>query len=381
MRTPIQPIETAPRLAAPPGPSPPRPSSPTALPAPGRGGRLQKQKLAFSNPLSPGGWECGGREGEGGVRAQRRSRDMDNRPDPDALLALAQAEEERERRGKLKVFFGATAGVGKTYAMLEAARELQARGVDVVVGWAETHGRKETAALLEGLERLPPCLVEHRGITLQEFDLDAAKARRPAVILVDELAHTNAPGLRHAKRWQDVEELLAAGIDVYTTVNVQHLESLNDLVGKITGVAVRETVPDSVLERAEQVELVDLPPEELLKRLQEGKVYVPEQAARARESFFRPGNLIALRELALRKTAERVDAQMQRYRELHGVAETWPIAERLLVAVSSGPNAAQLVRAARRLAEQLRAEWVVVYVETPAELRLPQQEKDRVWQT
>jgi two-component system, OmpR family, sensor histidine kinase KdpD len=306
---------------------------------------------------------------------------MDNRPDPDALLALAQAEEERERRGKLKVFFGATAGVGKTYAMLEAARELKARGVDVVVGWAETHGRKETEALLDGLERLPPCVVEHRGITLQEFDLDAAKARQPAVLLVDELAHTNAPGLRHAKRWQDVEELLAAGIDVYTTVNVQHVESLNDLVGKITGVVVRETVPDSILERADQVELVDLPPEELLKRLQEGKVYVPEQAERARESFFRPGNLIALRELALRKTAERVDAQMQRYRELHGVAETWPIAERLLVAVSSGPTAAQLVRAARRLAERLRAEWVVVYVETPAELRLPQKERDRVWQT
>ncbi|HEY7214452.1 MAG TPA: DUF4118 domain-containing protein, partial [Thermoanaerobaculia bacterium] len=306
---------------------------------------------------------------------------MDNRPDPDALLALAQAEEEKERRGKLKVFFGATAGVGKTYAMLEAARELQGRGVDVLVGWVETHGRKETEALLDGLERLPPCRVEHRGITLEEFDLDAAKARSPAVLLVDELAHTNAPGLRHAKRWQDVEELLAAGIDVYTTVNVQHLDSLNDLVGKITNIAVRETVPDSILERADQVELVDLPPEELLKRLQEGKVYVPEQAERARESFFRPGNLIALRELALRKTAERVDAQMQRYRELHGVAETWPIAERLLVAVSSGPNAAQLVRAARRLAERLRAEWVVVYVETPAELRLPQKEKDRVWQT
>src|SRR5262245_7524993 len=206
---------------------------------------------------------------------------MDNRPDPEALLALAREEEERERRGKLKVFFGATAGVGKTYAMLEAARELRGRGVDVVVGWAETHGRKETEALLAGLEILPPRLVEHRGITLTELELDAAQARRPAVLLVDELAHTNAPGGRHARRWQDVEELLAAGIDVYTTVNVQHLESLNDLVGKITGVVVRETVPDSILERADQVELVDLPPEELLKRLQEGKVYVPEQAARA----------------------------------------------------------------------------------------------------
>ncbi len=303
------------------------------------------------------------------------------RPDPDALLALAQAEEEAARRGKLKVFLGATAGVGKTFAMLEAAQELKRRGIDVLVGAVETHGRTETEALLEGLEILPPRLLDHKGIQLKEFDLDAARERRPAVILVDELAHTNAPGSRHAKRWQDVEELLAAGIDVYTAVNVQHLESLNDLIGKITGVVVRETVPDSVLERADQVELVDLPPEELLKRLHEGKVYVPDQAARAIESFFRPGNLIALRELALRKTAERVEAQMQRYRELHGVAETWPVAERLLVAVSSGPTAAKLVRAARRLADRLRAEWLVVYVETPAEARLPEKEKDRVWQT
>jgi two-component system sensor histidine kinase KdpD len=305
----------------------------------------------------------------------------DRRPDPEALLALAQAEEERERRGKLKVFFGATAGVGKTYAMLQAAQELRRRGVDVVVGVVETHGRKETGALLEGLEILPARLGEHRGVTLREFDLDGALARRPAILLVDELAHTNAPGSRHAKRWQDVEELLAARLDVYTAFNVQHLESLNDLIGKITGVVVRETVPDSIFERADQVELVDLPPEELLKRLQEGKVYVPEQAARAVQGFFRPGNLIALREIALRKTAERVEAQMQRYRELHGVAETWPVAERLLVAVGSGPNAARLVRAARRLAEQLRAEWVVVYVETPAELGLSKEERDRVWQT
>jgi two-component system sensor histidine kinase KdpD len=303
------------------------------------------------------------------------------RPDPDSLLALAQAEEERERRGKLKVFFGATAGVGKTFAMLQAAQELKRRGVDIVVGWVETHGRRETEALLAGLEVLPPRLDEHRGVTLKEFDLDAALARRAAVTLVDELAHTNAPGSRHAKRWQDVEELLAAGLDVYTAFNVQHLESLNDLIGKITSVVVRETVPDSILERADQVELVDLPPEELLKRLQEGKVYMPEQAERAMRSFFRAGNLIALREIALRKTAERVEAQMQRYRELHGVAETWPVAERLLVAVSAGPNAARLVRAARRLAERLRAEWMVVYVETPAELRLPKEDRDRVWQT
>ncbi len=306
---------------------------------------------------------------------------MRDRPDPDALLARAKAEEERERRGKLKVFFGANAGVGKTYAMLEAARELKRRGVDVVAGWIETHGRKETAALLEGLEILPAAETEHRGIRLREFDLDGALARRPAVILVDELAHTNAPGFRHARRWQDVEELLVAGIDVYTTVNVQHLESLNDLVGKITGIAVRETVPDSVLEGAEQVELVDLPPEDLLKRLKDGKVYVPEQAQKALQSFFRQGNLIALREMALRKTAERVEAQMQSYREQHGVAETWPVAERILVAVSAGPAAARLVRAARRLAERLRAEWLVVSVETPAEARLPEAEKDRLWQT
>jgi two-component system sensor histidine kinase KdpD len=246
----------------------------------------------------------------------------DSRPDPDALLALAREEEEKARRGRLKIFFGAVAGVGKTYAMLEGAQELRRRGVDVVVGWAETHQRKETEALLAGLEVLPPRTVEHRGITLRELDLDGALARRPAVLLVDELAHTGAPGSRHTKRWQDVEELLSAGINVWTTVNVQHLESLNDLVGKITGVVVRETIPDSFFDSADQVELVDLPAEELIKRLEEGKVYLPEQAERAVEKFFRPGNLIALRELALRKTAERVDAQMQRYRALHGIAET-----------------------------------------------------------
>ncbi|HBL27705.1 MAG TPA: two-component system sensor histidine kinase KdbD, partial [Acidobacteria bacterium] len=304
-----------------------------------------------------------------------------DRPDPDALLALAREEEERAQRGRLKVFFGAVAGVGKTFAMLESARELQRRGIDVVVGWIETHGRQETEALLTGLPILAPRTVEHRGITLRDFDLDGALARRPAVILVDEWAHTNAPGARHAKRWQDIEELLAAGIDVHTAMNVQHLESLNDLVGKITGVVVRETVPDSAFERADQVELVDLPAEELIKRLEEGKVYVPDQAARAVQQFFRPGNLIALRELALRKTAERVDAQMERYRQLHGIAATWPVAERLLLAVSSGPRSARLVRAARGLAAQLRAPWLVVYVETPAEARLPEEQRRRVWET
>jgi two-component system sensor histidine kinase KdpD len=305
---------------------------------------------------------------------------MSHRPDPDALLALANSEEERARRGKLRIFFGATAGVGKTYAMLEAAHELKRRGVDVVAGWVETHGRRETEALLEGLEVLPAREVDHRGVRLRDLDLDGAVARRPAVLLVDELAHTDAPEGRHARRWQDVEELLAVGIDVYTAMNVQHLESVNDLIGQVTGVVVRETVPDSLFDRADQVELIDLPIEELLKRLEEGKVYLPEQARQAAERFFRPGNLIALRELALRKTAAWVDAQMRRYRELYGIARTWPVTERLLVGVSSGRGADRLVRAARRLAERLQCEWLAVHVETPAEATLPEAERNRLWQ-
>src|SRR5882724_9808628 len=252
------------------------------------------------------------------------------RPDPEVLLARAKEEEARKSRGRLKLFFGAAAGVGKTYAMLEAARVLRADGVDVVVGCIKTHGRAETEALLEGLEGLPPRIVAYRSTTLKEFDLDAALARRPTVILVDELAHTNAAGSRHAKRWQDVLELLDAGITVYTTLNVQHVESLNDVVAKITGVVVRETVPDSALERADEIELVDLPPADLLERLQEGKVYVPAQAQEALHNFFRKGNLIALRELALRHTAERVDAQMQDYMRDHAIGKTWPVTERLL---------------------------------------------------
>jgi two-component system sensor histidine kinase KdpD len=234
------------------------------------------------------------------------------RPDPDALLTRVKEEEAHQRRGRLKVFLGAVAGVGKTYAMLQAARERQADGADVLVGWVDTHGRAETEALLPGLELLPRRPVEYRGHVLTEFDLDLALSRRPTLILVDELAHTNAPGSRHAKRWQDVAELLGAGIHVYTTLNVQHLESLNDVVAQITGVVVRETLPDSVLEQADEVELIDLPPEDLLQRLKEGKVYVPDQAAEAAKSFFRKGNLIALRELALRRTADRVDVQMRR---------------------------------------------------------------------
>src|SRR2546425_400643 len=303
------------------------------------------------------------------------------RPDPDALLARAKEEEARQRRGKLKVFFGAAAGVGKTYAMLEAAREQRHDGVDVVVGYVETHGRSETEALLKDLEILPAGVVEYRGAALREFDLDGALARRPTLILVDELAHSNAPGSRHAKRWQDVRELLDAGLNVYTTVNVQHVESLNDVVAKITGVVVRETVPDSVLEQADEVELIDLPPDDLLQRFKEGKVYMPDQAQEALQNFFRKGNLIALRELALRRTAERVDAQMRVYMREHAIEKVWPAAERLLVCVSPSPLSARLVRAAKRMAEGLGAQWIAAYVETLAHLRLPQEARDRVVQT
>ena len=305
----------------------------------------------------------------------------DRRPNPDELLAHVREQEARRARGKLKVFFGAAAGVGKTFAMLEAARAQRAAGVDVVAGVVETHHRAETEALLEGLESLPRRRIEYRGTELQEFDLDAALARHPALLLVDELAHTNAPESRHAKRWQDVVELLDAGIDVYTTLNVQHLESLNDLVAKITGVIVRETVPDSVLEAADEVELVDLPAEDLRRRLKEGKVYVAHQAAEAVENFFREGNLIALRELALRHTAERVDAKMQRYRREHAIDTVWPVAERVLVCIGPSPLSARLVRAGRRLAAQLEAPWVVAYVQTPAHRSLSEEDRARVAQT
>jgi len=291
----------------------------------------------------------------------------DRRPDPEALLARLRDEAARAGRGKLKIFFGASPGVGKTYAMLEEARAKRREGVDVVIGIVETHGRPETAALLEGLDTLPRRAIEYRGITLHEFDLDAALARRPGLLLVDELAHTNAPGSRHARRSQDVEELLAAGINVYTTLNVQHLESLNDVVAQITGVQVRETVPDSILDQADEVELADLSAEDLLTRLREGRVYVPEQAARAVEQFFRKGNLIALRELALRRTAERVDAQMRGYMAEHGIRETWPAGERLLVCIGPNPQGARLVRAGKRMATSLKCEWVVLYVEAPGQ--------------
>lgn len=309
------------------------------------------------------------------------STEPDRRPDSDALLVRVNAEEPQCGRGQLKVFLGAAAGVGKTFAMLESAQDRRRNGVDVVMGIVETHGRRETEALLQGLEALPRLSMVHRDVRLTEFDLDGALARRPQLVLVDELAHTNAPGSRHSKRWQDVEELLSAGIDVWTTLNVQHLERLTDVVARITHVRVRETVPDGVLERADELELVDLPPDNLLKRLADGKVYIPEQARRAAERFFRKGNLIALRQLALRRAAERVDAQMQVYRRAQGVDETWPVAERIVVGIGPAPSSQPLVRATKRMADRLGAEWIAVFMETPEYARFSEADRARVWQT
>ncbi|HEX9049357.1 MAG TPA: sensor histidine kinase KdpD [Anaeromyxobacter sp.] len=298
-----------------------------------------------------------------------------DRPDPDALLARVTADEARQRRARFKIFFGFAPGVGKTYRMLQVARDLAAEGVEIVIGAIETHGRYDTAGLMLGLEVLPRRALPYRGRVLEEFDLDAALARRPRILLLDELAHSNAPGARHEKRWQDVMELLEAGVEVYTTLNVQHVESLNDVVEQITQVHVRETVPDVVLERADDVELVDLAPEELLARLREGKVYLPEQAERAREHFFKRGNLLALRELALRRMAERVDADVLAYRAEHGVNAPWATAERVLVCVGPAPDSARVIRAARRIAAGLRAPWVAASVETTA--RAPMGDEDR----
>src|SRR5262245_44268785 len=300
------------------------------------------------------------------------------RPDPDALLARIQAEEQREARAKLKIFFGASPGVGKTFAMLESARRLKAEGVDVVVGIVETHGRADTAALVEGLEVLPRRAVEYRGVTLDELDLEAALRRRPEVILVDELAHTNAPGSRHPKRWHDVMELLDAGIEVHSTLNVQHLESVGDVVQQIPAAQVRETAPDLVLERADEIELIDLPPEELLERLSEGKVYLAEQAGRAAEHFFQRGNLLALRELALRRVAERVDSEMLAYRTQHGISSPWPAGERMLVCVGPSPGSERLVRAARRMADGLHARWVAAYVDVVGQPPLGDRDRERL---
>ncbi|WP_119422443.1 DUF4118 domain-containing protein [Desertibaculum subflavum] len=296
------------------------------------------------------------------------------RPSPEALLDVAR----REGRGRLKIYLGAAPGVGKTFAMLEGGHGRRRDGVDVVVGVVETHGRRETEALIQGLDVLPRQTIPYRGQQLAEFDLDAALARRPRLILIDELAHTNAPGSRHPKRYQDVEELLAAGIDVYTTLNVQHLESLNDVVARITRVRVRETLPDEVLQSADEVELVDLTPGDLIKRLAEGKVYVEGQAKRAVAHFFKPGNITALRELALRRVAERVDDQMVDYMRQHAIAGPWAAGDRLLACIGPDTGSTALVRATRRLADQLHAPWTAVYVEMPGHYRLNQAARDRI---
>jgi two-component system, OmpR family, sensor histidine kinase KdpD len=306
-------------------------------------------------------------------------RDSEHRPSPEALLEAARREERRV--GKLRIFVGAAPGVGKTYEMLQQAQARKKDGYDVVVGVVETHGRKETEALLDGLEILPRRRVEYRGQTLQEMDLDAIIARRPQIVLVDELAHSNAEGSRHPKRYLDVEELMNDGIDVYTTVNIQHIESLNDVVAQITHVRVRETVPDAVFDRADAVELVDLTPDDLITRLKEGKVYVPKQAERALEHFFSPANLTALRELALRRTAERVDEELLSEMQAHAIQGPWPAGERILVCISEDPRAAGLVRYAKRLADRLHGPWTALYVEGRRSLQLSEEQRDRVADT
>jgi two-component system sensor histidine kinase KdpD len=302
----------------------------------------------------------------------------DHRPDPDLLLAKVNRQEQQARRGKLRIYFGSSAGVGKTYAMLVAARKLASEGRGVLVGVVETHGRAETAALLEGLEVLPPKSIDYRGKTLLEFDLDAALARRPQLILVDELAHSNVTGTRHPKRWQDVDELLAAGIDVFSTLNVQHLESLNDVIGGITNVRVWETVPDKVFDAADEVLLVDIPADELLARLKAGKVYVAQQAEHAAQHFFRKGNLMALRELALRRTADRIEGDVQAYRVDQSIGSVWKTATALLTCVGPDAAAERVVRAAARLAGQLNAEWHAIYVETPGLQRLAPAKREKI---
>jgi two-component system, OmpR family, sensor histidine kinase KdpD len=298
----------------------------------------------------------------------------EGRPSPDALLKAAQ----QESHGRLKIFVGAAPGVGKTYEMLTAARARLQEGIDVVVGVVETHGRKETEALLGGLEVIPRQRVEYKGRALDEMDLDALLARRPKLALIDELAHTNAPGSRHPKRYMDVEELIAAGVDVYTTLNVQHIESLNDVVARITRIRVRETVPDSIIDKADDVELIDLTPDDLIQRLKDGKVYLPHQAERAIRHYFSPGNLTALRELALRRTAQRVDEQMVRYMQAHAIAGPWAAGERVLACVGGDPTSIDVIRHAKRMADSLKAPWTAVHVETGHDLGMSEAERDRI---
>ncbi len=300
------------------------------------------------------------------------------RPDPDQLLAEVKAREAAARRGRLRIYFGASAGVGKTFAMLTAARALRNEGRDVQVGIVETHGRKETEALIADLPILAPARIAYQDRTLPEFDLDGALARHPALILVDELAHTNVAGSRHPKRWQDIDELLAAGIDVFTTLNVQHLESLNDVVGGITGITVFETVPDFFFDKADEVVLVDVSADDLLARLKAGKVYLPEQIERASANFFRKGNLMALRELALRRTADRVEDDVQAYRTDKSIERVWKTEASLLCCIGPGGSGDDVVRSAARLATQLGVEWAAAYVETPALQRLSAGERERI---
>jgi two-component system sensor histidine kinase KdpD len=299
------------------------------------------------------------------------------RPDPDALLKEVQREEAK--RGRLKIFLGYAPGVGKTYTMLNEAHVLKNRGEDVVVGVVETHGRIETEALLKDLEMIPRRRMEYQGISLLELDLDAILTRRPAVVLVDELAHTNAPGSRHPKRYQDIEELLENGIDVYTTVNVQHFESLNDVLEKITRIRMQETLPDTFLDRADEVQVIDIPMEELFERLKEGKVYVPPQAKRAMENFFQRGNLVALRELMLTHVARKIDTELLNYMRAKAISGPWPAAERLLVCIAPSPYAKQLLRKGYTIAKDAHAEWYAVYVSTPTLKEMS--EKDKAYLT
>src|SRR5256884_7576757 len=310
--------------------------------------------------------------------AEQRSH-SDQRPSPEALLEAARREERRS--GRLKIFVGAAPGVGKTYEMLQQARARKQDGYDVVVGVVETHGRRETQALLDGLEIIPRKRIEYKDQVLEEMDLDAVIARHPQIALVDELAHTNVASSRHPKRHLDVEELLSHGIDVYTTVNIQHIESLNDVVAQITHVRVRETVPDKVFDRADAIELVDLTPDDLIQRLREGKVYVPKQAERALEHYFSPGNLTALRELALRRTAERVDEQLLTHMQANAIAGPWAAGERILVCLSEDPRAAGLVRYTKRLADRLHAPWTALSIETRRSLQLTDEQRDRLADT
>src|ERR1700687_4026838 len=310
--------------------------------------------------------------------AQQR-RDPEQRRSPEALLETARPKDSRA--GRLKIFVGAAPGVGKTYEMLQSAHARRKAGVDVVVGVVETHGRAETEALLQGLEVIPRKRIVYKDQVIEEMDLDALIARRPQLALVDELAHTNAPGSRHPKRYLDVEELLSRGIDVYTAVNIQHIESLNDVVAQITHVRVRETVPDSVFDRADAIELIDLTPDDLIQRLKEGKVYVPKQAERALEHYFSPGNLTALRELALRRTAERVDEQLLTHMQANAIPGPWAAGERILVCISEDPRAVGLVRYAKRLADRLHAPFTALYVETRRSLQFSEEERDRIADT